>query len=299
MELDVEAAHAAVQRVADGLGLDIHAAASGIVDLVNENMLGALRVVTVQKGRAPSEFSLVSFGGAGGLHANALAGLLGSFPVIVPPEPGVLSALGFVASEVKNELSHTFIRAVEDADADEVARQFEALERAGYGWLEDEDVASDARHVDYLVDMRYHRQGFEIPIDVPRADLGDLDMQRLAERFGAEHRRLYGFELEGGAELVNVRVVARGRLPVPTMIPHEPGPPDTVSARRTSQRVWARGGAQTVPVYERSELRTGMEITGYAIVEQYDATTVVLPGHVATVDPWLNLIIQPSEEGGR
>src|SRR5579871_2495558 len=153
MVLDVEAAHAAVQEVADGLGLDIHAAARGIVELVNENMLGALRVVTVQKGRAPSEFSLVSLGGAGGLHANALASLLGAFPVIVPPEPGVLSALGFVASEVKNELSRTFIRAVEDVAADEVRRQFEELEAAGRRWLDDEDVAVDARHVDHLVDM--------------------------------------------------------------------------------------------------------------------------------------------------
>jgi len=297
MALDRDAAHAAVQTVADDLGLDIHAAARGIVELVNENMLGALRVVTVQKGRAPSEFALVSFGGAGGLHANALATLLGSFPVIVPPEPGVLSALGFVASEVKNELSRTFIRAVGDVTADDVRRQFDELERAGVRWLEDEEVATAQRHVDHIIDMRYHRQGFEIPIDVPHEDLDRLDIARLAARFGAEHRRLYGFELEGGAELVNLRVVARGRLPAPEMIPHEPGDADPRAAQRETQEVWSRGAAETVPVYERAELRAGMRIPGYAIVEQYDATTVVLPGHVATVDPWLNLIIRPAGEG--
>ena len=106
--------HAAVGRLAKALGLDPRATAAGIVDIVTENMLGALRVVTVQKGLTPSDFALVSFGGAGGLHANALAALLGCFPVLVPPEPGVLSALGFVAAEVKNEFSQTFIR---DADA--------------------------------------------------------------------------------------------------------------------------------------------------------------------------------------
>ncbi len=296
MALDIDAAHAAVARVADGLGLDIHAAARGIVELVNENMLGALRVVTVQKGRRPTEFSLVSFGGAGGLHANALAALLGSFPVIVPPEPGVLSALGFVASEVKNELSRTFIRATADVAADDVRRQFEELGAEGHRWLEDEGVAHDARRIDHIVDMRYHRQGFEIPVDVGREELESLDTQRLAERFGGEHRRLYGFELDGGAELVGVRVVARGGLPAPTIIPHEAGPPDPSPARCATQSVWVNGTPQKVPVYERAQLRTGMEISGYAIIEQYDATTVVLPGHRGTVDEWLNLIIAPEAE---
>src|SRR5262249_42782811 len=182
--LDVDAAHAAVARVGERLRLDIHAAARGIVELVNENMLGALRVVTVQKGRAPTEFALVSFGGAGGLHANALATMLGSFPVIVPPEPGVLSALGFVASEVKSEFSRTFIRATADVGAEDVRRQFEELEAAGHRWLQDEGVARDAWRIDHIVDMRYHRQGFEIPVDVGREELNSLDMQRLAERFG-------------------------------------------------------------------------------------------------------------------
>jgi len=297
MELDAQAAHAAVRSVADGLGLDLHAAARGIVELVNENMLGALRVVTVQKGRAPSEFSLVSFGGAGGLHANALATLLGSFPVIIPPEPGVLSALGFVASDVKNELSRTFIRAAEDVAGEEVRVQLDELAAAGQRWLEGEGVAEAEREIDYIVDMRYHRQGFEIPIDLPRAELAALDVRRLAERFGEEHRRLYGFDLEGGAELVNLRVVARGRVPAPEMAPQESGPSDPRPAQSGTHEVWATGAAQTVPVYERSALRAGMRIAGYAIVEQYDATTVLLPGHVATVDAWLNLIIEPGGDG--
>jgi len=164
-------------------------------------------------------------------------------------------------------------------------------------WLEGEEVAPDERQVDHIVDMRYHRQGFEIPIDVAREDLERLDIAGLAERFGAAHRLLYGFELDGGAELVNLRVVARGRLPAPEMIPHELGDADPRAAQRDTQEVWSRGRAETVPVYERAELRAGMRIPGYAIVEQYDATTVVLPGHVATVDAWLNLIIRPQGEG--
>ncbi len=110
MELDVDAATAAIGSLGEALGLEPEATAAGVIDIVTENMLGALRVVTVQKGLAPSEFALVSFGGAGGLHANALAALLGCFPVLVPPESGVLSAMGFVASEIRNEFSQTFIR---------------------------------------------------------------------------------------------------------------------------------------------------------------------------------------------
>ena len=111
MELDADAAYAAVARARRGSRRSMpRPPPRAIVDIVDENMLGALRVVTVQKGLAPSDFALVSFGGAGGLHANALAALLGCFPVLVPPESGVLSALGFVASEISNEFSQTFIR---------------------------------------------------------------------------------------------------------------------------------------------------------------------------------------------
>ena len=166
MELDVDAAHAAVGALASQLGLDVHAAAAGIVDIVNESMLGALRVVTVQKGLPPTEFALVSFGGAGGLHANALAALLGCFPVLVPPESGVLSALGFVAAEIKNEFSQTYIRDAEAIDGDELRARLAALAEQADQWLEGERVEATERSVDYVVDMRYQRQGFEIPIDI-------------------------------------------------------------------------------------------------------------------------------------
>jgi N-methylhydantoinase A len=293
MELDVEAAHAAVRRGAEPLGLDVFAAAQGIVDLVNESMLGALRVVTVQKGRAPGEFALVSFGGAGGLHANALAALLGCFPVIVPEESGVLSALGFVASDVRNEISRTQIRAVDDLSAGEVRELFGALAEQARAWLDDEGVAPADQRVDYVVDMRYHRQGFEIPVEIEAAELDGLRMPELAERFARAHHRLYGFDLEGGAEVVCLRARATGRMPAPTLEPAEPGPPDPAPARKGTQTVRTGGEPREVPSYERSQLRAGMRIAGYAIVEQYDATTVVLPGHEATVDPWLNLIIRP------
>ncbi len=293
MELDVEAAEAAVGRLAGALGLDPRAAAAGIVDIVTENMLGALRVVTVQKGLTPSDFALVSFGGAGGLHANALAALLGCFPVLVPPESGVLSALGFVASEVKNEFSQTFIRDAHATTAEAVGQRLRELAARGDAWLAGEQVAAADRTIDYVVDMRYRRQGFEIPIEVSAAELDSLTVDQLVERFNEVHHRLYGFGLEGGAELVNLRAIARGSVPTPEIPAHDRGPSDPAEARSGSQTVWLGGEGHEVPTYERSQLTAGMRIPGHAIVEQYDATTVILPGHVAEVDPYLNLLISP------
>jgi N-methylhydantoinase A len=293
MGLDAEAAHAAVAKLGERLGLDAHAAAAGIVDIVTESMLGALRVVTVQKGLAPSDFALVSFGGAGGLHANALAALLGCFPVLVPPESGVLSALGFVASEVKNEFSQTFIRDAETTTADELRDRLGDLALAGDCWLDGEGTAVDDRTIDYVVDMRYQRQGFEIPIEIPAGELPSLSLPVLVERFNAAHDRLYGFVLEGGAEIVNLRAIARGAVPMPQIPAHEPGPTDPSPAQAGTHTVWSEGIKREIPTYSRAELRAGMRIHGYAIVEQYDATTVVLPGHVAEVEPHLNLLIRP------
>jgi N-methylhydantoinase A len=293
MELDADAAQAAVGVLASQLGLDVHAAAAGIVDLVNESMLGALRVVTVQKGLPPSEFALVSFGGAGGLHANALAALVGCFPVIVPPESGVLSALGFVAAEIKNEFSQTYIRDADAIGADELRERLAALAEQADGWLDRERVDAAERTVDYVVDMRYQRQGFEIPIDIASGELTELTMPALVERFDAVHHRLYGFGLAGGAELVSLRAVARGGSRSPQIPSHDEGPADPSAAQHGTHTVWAGGSAQEVPTYQRTELSAGMRIPGYAIIEQYDATTIVLPGHVATVDPYLNLLIAP------
>jgi N-methylhydantoinase A len=293
MDLDIDAAEAAVGELGEKLGLDVHATAAGIIEIVNESMLGALRVVTVQKGLAPTDFALVSFGGAGGLHANALASLLGCFPVIVPPESGVLSALGFVVSEIKNEFSQTVIRDAEAMSGDELRERLGRLAQQGERWLEAEGVTAADRSVDYVVEMRYQRQGFEIPVSVTPEELATMTVAELTERFNALHHRLYGFGLAGGAELVNIRAVARGRVPLPQIAPEDPGPTDPSSAQAGTQTVWSDGVSVEVPTYTRDELRAGMRIPGYAIVEQYDATTVVLPGHAATVDPWLNLLIAP------
>ena len=295
-ELDADAAYAAVARVAEVRGAGVEETARAIVSMVDEAMLGALRVVTVQRGRVPSEFALVAFGGAGGLHANALARILGCYPVIVPEESGVLSALGFIASEIKNEFSQTFVKSIAATTPDAVRKPFEALTARARDWLDAESVDVADQDVRFILDMRYSRQGYEIPIELDGVELAALDLAALERRFGEEHTRLYGFVLEGGAEIVNLRVVATGRVPLPELEARPEGGAGRRRRRRPgTHAVWTPEGTLDVPTYARAALEPGMTIEGYAIVEQYDATTVVLPGHRAVVDPWMNLLIRPEE----
>jgi N-methylhydantoinase A len=296
LELDVEAAHAAVARVAEARGAGVEETASAILSMVDEAMLGALRVVSVQRGRVPGEFALVAFGGAGGLHANALARVLGAYPVIVPEESGVLSALGFISSEIKNEFSQTLVASIASTTPDAVREPFGALTARAREWLDREDVAVADQDVRFILEMRYARQGFEIPIELDGVELAALDLRALERRFGEAHSRLYGFVLEGGAEIVNLRVIATGRVPLPVLEARADGGRDASAARTGTQRVWTPEERIDVPTYARAALEPGMTIDGYAIVEQYDATTVVLPGHRAVVDPWMNLLIRPVEE---
>ena len=295
MELDVDAARQAVARVADARGAGVEETARAIVDMVDEAMLGALRVVTVQRGRTPSDFALVAFGGAGGVHANALAKILGSYPVIVPEESGVLSAMGFISSDIKNEFSQTFVRSIAATTADAVREPFESLVSRAHEWLDGEDVDAGDQDLRFILDMRYARQGYEIPIELDGAELAALDLAALERTFGDAHRLLYGFVLEGGAEIVNLRVVAVGRVPMPEVEARAVGGLDASAAQTGEQPVWTAGGTLQVPTYDRAALQPGMEISGYAIVEQYDATTVILPDHRGVVDPWMNILIWPEE----
>src|SRR3954452_1255897 len=167
MTLDVDAARAAVQTVADAMGLpDAETAAAGIVDIVNENMFGALRLVSVQQGYDSRDFALVAFGGAGPLHANALAKLLGSWPVIVPPSPGVLCAYGDATTSLRDESARTFIRRFSETSNAEVRGALAELAADAQGRLDAEGVSREDQTVTFQVDVRYHGQGFEVPVDV-------------------------------------------------------------------------------------------------------------------------------------
>jgi N-methylhydantoinase A len=297
MELDVDAARAAVQKVADAMGLEsVEQAAEGILAIVNENMAGALRLVSVQRGHDPRDFALVAYGGAGPLHANALAKLMGSFPVIVPPAPGLLCAIGDLVADFRDEFAQTHIRLVGDAEGGEVAEILDGLGERATTWLAGEGIPQDAQRVAYTADMRYHRQGYEIPVALEPDEVRNGGLADLEERFNGLHEQLYGFRMPGTAsEIVNLRAVGYGDVPKPELPVGEPGSTDSSGAVVDEHEVIFDGERVATKIYDRSKLQPGAELDGPAVVTEFDSTTIVLPGYRATVDANFNILITPNE----
>jgi N-methylhydantoinase A len=298
MALDVEKARAAVQTIADATGLSLDAAAEGILAITNETMAGALRLVSVQRGHDPREFALVAFGGAGPLHANAVAALMGSFPVIVPPSPGLLCALGDLVADFRNEFARTLIRLVSDATPEEVLGVLDELEGRARTWMADEGIAAEREGVTFAADMRYHGQGYEIPVPLDPGEVRGGDLGALEERFNALHDQLYGFRMPNTAsEIVNLRAIATGDLPKPELPESELDGEDGSGAIVEQGEILFEGARRATPIYDRGGLRPGNRFAGPAIVTEFDSTTVVLPGYVADVDRYSNILITP--EGAR
>jgi N-methylhydantoinase A len=297
MELDVEAAKTAVQTIGDALGLDVYQAAAGILDIVNENMAGALRLVSVQRGYDPRDFALVAFGGAGPMHANAVAKLMGSYPVIVPPAPGVLCAEGDLVADFREEFSRTFIRTVESVETDEVLDILTGLGEEAMAWLEREGIEEARRDLTYNVDLRYYRQGYEIPVEVKLSELTEATKDVLVTRFNEMHEQYYGYRMEGTAcEIVNLRAVGVGKVPEPPV--REAGEQSSADASHAvvdEHKVYLEGEWMPTKVYDRAKLKTGNRVPGPAVITEFDSTTVVLSGFTAEVDRFANILINPNE----
>ncbi|HKU95882.1 MAG TPA: hydantoinase/oxoprolinase family protein [Vineibacter sp.] len=274
MPLDVSAAQAAIGRhIAEPLGLSPEEAARGVLAIINSHMVGALRVVSVERGHDPRDFTLVPFGGAGPLHGCALAALLGIGRVLVPPAPGVLCADGLLAADLKAEFSRTLPKAG-PVDAAAAERIFAELARQADDWFAAEGVALADRSQQRVALMRYQGQGREVVVGWP----GTKDAAETA--FGRAHAGLYGFTLDAPIELVTVRIEAVGKMPEPPRPVLSPGSGMKAQDR---QRVHFAGGTIDVPLFDRAGFGAGDRLTGPAIITQLDATTLVPPGWAGTV----------------
>ena len=301
MSLDVEAARTAVQTIADAMGLgSVEEAAEGILAIVNENMAGALRLVSVQRGHDPRDFALVAYGGAGPLHANAVARLMGSFPVLVPPAPGLLCAIGDLVADFRDEFAQTYIRLLSEAEPAEVAGCSTSSAAGPTSGSTSEGIAAEARTITHTADMRYHGQGYEIPVAIDPEEIRSVGVADLEERFNGLHEQLYGFRMHGTApEIVNLRAVGFGSVPKPELAVGEPGGADASGAVVDEHQVWFEGAQHATTIYDRSKLRPQMRFEGPAIVTEFDSTTVVLPGYAAEVDVNFNILINPQLGGAR
>ncbi|WP_396658795.1 hydantoinase/oxoprolinase family protein [Microbacterium sp.] len=298
IHMNVEAARAAVASIQEATGLDsVEAVAEGIVDIVNENILGAIRLVSVQKGHDPRDFALVAFGGAGPLHGNSIGRLLGSWPVIIPPSPGVLNAYGDIMTSHREETGRTILREIASMTSAELAEEFDRLADLTRERLERQGIDGSDLTFSHRADVRYHGQGFELTVDVDRAALdngGGLDA--IAEAFDAEHQRLFSFLLDSGHEIVSLTVVASSPVTEIPMIELESGSGDPREALLRTSEIWVDGGPHTAGVYDRERLRAGDVVTGPAIIVEMDSTALILPEHAATVHVSGALLIQPVKE---
>ena len=297
--LDAEAARDAVQTIADSTGLpSAEAAAAGIIAIVNENMLGALRLVSVQQGFDPRDFALVAFGGAGPLHANALGRLTGAWPVVIPPSPGVLCAYGDATTSVRDEAARTVVRRFSQLTDSEMTDLLGELAEQAAATVEADGVPRPQQSTTWSADLRYHGQGFEVPVAVDLAafDGKGAGLDSLRAAFDAEHERLFSFLLDNEQELVTVRAAVTGPRPDVSTPPLEEGGPDASAARTGTTPIWVDGGHVDADLYDRLLLKAGNVVAGPAVVVEMDSTTLVLPGHTATVHTSGSLLIRPTED---
>ncbi|MGE0766344.1 MAG: hydantoinase/oxoprolinase family protein [Hyphomicrobiaceae bacterium] len=284
-KLDVESARNAIDtRIARPLGLSVESAARGILAIADNHMVGAIRVVSVERGHDPRGLTLLPFGGAGPLHGGALARLLGMPRILIPPAPGVLSALGLLVSSLKAAFSRTALQRAGEVDVAHIERVFGELEHQADAWFHAEAVPPEARYITRWASVRYENQGFELDVPWQGADETIAAFHRL-------HEQRYTFAQEDTpVEIVTLRVDARGTFPAPRL-PALPKAGALGDARCGSQPMHLETGTTDGPIYDRAKLGQGATIEGPAVVTQLDATTLILPGQLATVDPVGNLII--------
>jgi N-methylhydantoinase A len=288
-------AAAAIGRLGLALGMDAMATAQGIISVVTANMARAIRVISVQRGHDPRDYTLVAFGGAGPLHAARLAQELEIGRVLVPRNPGILCAMGLLLTDLRADFAVTRLLTLSGAALGEVVEVFRGLVRRAEAWFVEEGIAVAARRVTRTVDMRYAGQNYELAIALPDGAVGPASLEALAEGFAAAHQRMYGFVAEDEpVQLVTFRVEAAGVVPKASFVAKPDAGADASGAVVARREVWLPevGGFVDCPVYERERLRAGNRIFGPAVVEQMDATTVVLPGMVGWVEPYGNLILE-------
>ncbi len=297
VSLNLDQATQVVAELAVGLKLDTIAAAEGILRIAVENIAAGIRTVSVKRGRDPRSYALVAFGGAGPLHACYLADWLGMQRVIIPPNPGVTSAYGLLLTDVRVDLVHTDVQREDRLDVDRIAAEIQDLERRVTARLEDEGLLTQATRLNHFADMRYAGQAYEIriPLSIDSATSEiQTHIQRAITRFHASHKDLYGYSYAGKelVELVNVGVTGLGLLKRPHVPQAQPAGKSPEQARTGQTAVYFSKSTLDTPVYDRSALQAGNELSGPAIIQQYDATTVVEPGWSGRVDQWGTLRLE-------
>jgi len=296
MKLYPELAEEAIEEhVAKPMGISLEEAASGIIRVVNANMVRGISVSSTERGFDVREFALLPFGGAGPLHAVELAEDLGMRRVVIPMYPSTLSAVGLLVANTRHDYVTTMARSQEDLVPEEVLAAFKELEARGRAQLKAQNVPDDLIEIHWSADIRYAGQSYELNTPVPRKEtLTQADMDEVIERFHQLHYRIYAYgSAEEKVEFINLRVGAIGKVPEVSFTRREGAGRDPRAASKGTRPVYypARGFMDT-PVYERELLWPGNVIHGPCLVEEIASTSVLTPGAKGTVDEYGNIIVE-------
>jgi N-methylhydantoinase A len=293
-ELDLEGARRAIEtKVARPLGLSIEEAARGILEIADNNMIGAIRIVSVERGFDPRDFVLVPFGGAGPLHGGSLARLMGIKEMLIPPSPGVLSALGLLVSDLKAEFSRTFVQRADGFDLPILERDYADLEAQAAEWFEAEKIPEPSRQLRRVINLRYKNQGFELTVEWSGDAIDQAAFDRTILAFHDLHERLYSFsQMDVPVEITNLRIDAIGTFEKP-QLPEAPTTGVLANAVAGSVSMVLDDGTRIdALVYDRKKLARDMVIDGPCVVTQLDTTVYILPGQQATVHKSGSLLIK-------
>ena len=293
MPLDRDAAERAVtEKVANPLGYDAVRAADAIIQVANANMADAVRLISIRRGYDPRDFCLVAFGGAGSVHAAHLARELDIPAVVVPPYPGITSALGCLLLDVRHDIFRTYLTTADSASSAALEGEFEKLEDEARERLAVEGIEGDRVQLRRLMDMRYVGQwrSLTVPVSTPL----EANLDASLERFHQEHEREYAYsDRDQTVEIYGLRVVGLGLVDKPEFPKLERG--DSLDAAKTGKRpvyFGEAGGFLDTTIYTRSALPAGATFNGPAIVEQMDSTVVIPPDWRAEVDDYGNIILR-------
>jgi 5-oxoprolinase (ATP-hydrolysing) len=299
MQLDVDHARTAMERLAGTLEMSVEEAALGALQIQKFGMAQAIEVNSVRRGYDPREFTLVATGGAGPLFACDIALELEIPRVLVPLHPGIIAATGLLATDLQHEFVATERHALKSLGIDRLRARYDELTAQAVAQLDADGVPEDRRLVRRLADCRYAGQGYEVRFDAPAGEVGEGWVDELKDAFHRAHEAEYGHRFDAEIDIVNIRVVGIGRIAELEPTTAEPGGGDPSDAQTLEHEVVfdvdGRPERRVTPFYDRARLRAGDRIDGPAIIEQYDSTTVVPPGLSAEIDRFGNIVIDCSQ----
>ena len=299
LKIDAELSKKAVKtKIADPMGIGTEEAALGIVKVVNSNMARAIRVITVEKGHNPSDFTLVAYGGAGPLHAVHLAQEMGIRTVLIPPAPGALCALGLLTADIKKSYVRTAIASYDEMTPEQINAVMSSLRDEGSAWLDSEKVPSERRKFHGIAEMRYVGQNYELQVEIPTENITVSDIEKMRQDFFVAHEKNYGYyNPNAPVQFVNFRCEATGIVKKPNLAELETTLDDPSKAEIGRRVVhFEESGAVDCPVYDRAKFGMAERVNGPCIIEQMDSTTVVPPNTWFSIDKFGNLIIRAFDE---